>query len=171
MRNPGLRYWTNKARSVATVGICYGVGGGVVSLRRVQGWEDTRILLPFSDWRLVRVSLGLELIRLDFFLHLHALSIYLAYTTYVASRCSGLRRVLLRQRTLSASSLLLLLYETLEVGEARDEGLWFAVYGTRAFIKNIMRKVETINKKILRSFWWIIYVGIVVSRRNARTTD
>jgi hypothetical protein len=29
------------------VSICYGVGGGVVSLRRVQGWEDTRILSPF----------------------------------------------------------------------------------------------------------------------------
>jgi hypothetical protein len=29
---------------VAAVGICYGVGGGVVPLQRVQGWEDTRIL-------------------------------------------------------------------------------------------------------------------------------
>jgi hypothetical protein len=46
---PGLRYWTTKARNVAAVGICYEVGGGVVSLRRVQGWEDTRILSPFSD--------------------------------------------------------------------------------------------------------------------------
>jgi hypothetical protein len=32
-----VRYWTTKARSVAIVGICYRVGGGVVSLRRVQG--------------------------------------------------------------------------------------------------------------------------------------
>jgi hypothetical protein len=41
--------------------------------------------------------------------------------TYVASRCTGLRRVLLRQRTgMPASSLPFLLYETLEVGEARD---------------------------------------------------
>jgi hypothetical protein len=32
-----VRYWTTKAHSVAAVGICYGVGGGVVSLRRVQG--------------------------------------------------------------------------------------------------------------------------------------
>jgi hypothetical protein len=39
---------TTKARNVAAVGICYGVGDGVVSLRRVQGWEDTRILSPFS---------------------------------------------------------------------------------------------------------------------------
>jgi hypothetical protein len=45
----GLRYCITKARSMAAVGICYGVGGGVVSLRRVQGWEDTRILSPFSD--------------------------------------------------------------------------------------------------------------------------
>jgi hypothetical protein len=44
MRSPGLRYWTTKSHSVAGVGIFYGVGGGVVSLRRVQGWEDTRIL-------------------------------------------------------------------------------------------------------------------------------
>jgi hypothetical protein len=34
-RSPGLRYWTTKARSVAAVGICYRVGGGVVSHRRV----------------------------------------------------------------------------------------------------------------------------------------
>jgi hypothetical protein len=77
MRSPGLRYWTTKARSVAAVGICYGVGGGVVSLRWVQGWEDTRILSPFSDLRLVRVPLGLELLRLGFFLRLHALSLYI----------------------------------------------------------------------------------------------
>jgi ABC-type uncharacterized transport system permease subunit len=49
MRSPGLRYWTTKAHSVIAVGICYGVGGGVVSLRRVQGWENTRILSPFLD--------------------------------------------------------------------------------------------------------------------------
>jgi hypothetical protein len=34
---------------VAAVDICYEVGGGVVSLRRIQGSEDTRILSPFSD--------------------------------------------------------------------------------------------------------------------------
>jgi hypothetical protein len=49
MRSPGLRYWTIKASSVAVVGICYGVGGVVVLLRLFQGWEDTRILSPFSD--------------------------------------------------------------------------------------------------------------------------
>jgi hypothetical protein len=32
--------------------------------------------------------------------------------------------------------------------------------------KNIMRRAKTINKKILRSFWWIIYVNIVVSRQR-----
>jgi hypothetical protein len=41
----------------------------------------------------------------------------------------------------------LLLYETLEVGETRDGGLWFVAYDTRAFIKNIMWRVETTNKK------------------------
>jgi hypothetical protein len=40
-----------------------------------------------------------------------------------------------------ASSLPLLLYETLEVGEARDEGLCFAAYGTRAFIKKYYAKI------------------------------
>jgi hypothetical protein len=42
MRSPDLRNWTTKARSVRRASsrhICYGVGGGVVSLRRVQGWE------------------------------------------------------------------------------------------------------------------------------------
>jgi hypothetical protein len=41
----------------------------------------------------------------------------------------------------------LLLYEPLEVEEARDGVSDFAAYGTRAFIKNIMRRVETTNKK------------------------
>jgi hypothetical protein len=67
MRSLCLRYWTTKACSVVAVDICYGVGGGGVSLRRVQGWEDTRILSPFSDWRLVWVPLSLELLRLGFF--------------------------------------------------------------------------------------------------------
>jgi hypothetical protein len=49
MRSPGLRYWKTKARSVAEVVICYGVGGVLVSLQRVQGWEDTRTLSPFLD--------------------------------------------------------------------------------------------------------------------------
>jgi hypothetical protein len=49
MKSPGLRYWTTKACSATVVGICYGVGGGVVSPRRVQGWEGTRILSPFSN--------------------------------------------------------------------------------------------------------------------------
>jgi hypothetical protein len=49
MSSPGMRYWTTKAHSVTAVGIFYVVGGGVVSLRRVQGWKDTRILSPFSD--------------------------------------------------------------------------------------------------------------------------
>jgi hypothetical protein len=40
--------WPTKARSVAAVGICYRVGGGVVSLRRVHGWEDTLALLGLT---------------------------------------------------------------------------------------------------------------------------
>jgi hypothetical protein len=71
----------------------------------------------------VRVPLGLELFRLGLFLRLRAISLYIyRYTIYVASRCSCLRRVLLRHRIgMSVSSLPLMLYETLEVGEARDE--------------------------------------------------
>jgi hypothetical protein len=50
MESPSLRYWTTKARSVATVGICYRVGGGSgVSPRWVQGWEGTHILSSFFD--------------------------------------------------------------------------------------------------------------------------
>jgi hypothetical protein len=33
-----------------------------------------------------------------------------------------------------------------------------------------MRRAETINKNI-KIFLWIVYVGVVVSRRNARVTD
>jgi hypothetical protein len=47
----------------------------------------------------------------------YVLSLYIyRYTTYVTSRCPGLRRVLLRQRTSMFASLPLLLYETLGVG-------------------------------------------------------
>jgi hypothetical protein len=77
MRSLGLRYWTTKARSATVVGICYGVGGGVVP-RRVQGWEGTRILSPFSDRRLVRVPLSLELLQPGFFLRLYGLSLYVS---------------------------------------------------------------------------------------------
>jgi hypothetical protein len=49
---------------------------------------------------------------------------------------------------MSVSSLLLLLYETLEVGGGGGDGvIIFAGDVTRAFIKNIMRIAETINKK------------------------
>jgi hypothetical protein len=57
-------------------------------------------------------------------------------------------------------------------GGGEGWGPWFAVYGTRAFIKNIMRRAETINKKSWNFFWCIVYVGIIiVSRRNVRATD
>jgi hypothetical protein len=46
-----------------------------------------------------------------------------------------------------------MLYEILEVGEARDGGLWFAAYGTHVFIKNIMWKVKPINKKFWDPFY------------------
>jgi hypothetical protein len=78
MKSPGLRSLTTKAYSGAAVNICYRVDGGVVSPRRVQGWEGTRILLPFSNWRLVRVPPSLELFRLGFFLRLCALSLYVS---------------------------------------------------------------------------------------------
>jgi hypothetical protein len=53
-----------------------------------------------------------------------SLLIYLAVYYLCRLQMPGLCRVLLRQRTgMSASSLSLLLYETLEVGEARDGGL------------------------------------------------
>jgi hypothetical protein len=47
MTSPDLRYWTTKARSAVAVGICYGVGGGVVSPRRVQGWKALALSHPF----------------------------------------------------------------------------------------------------------------------------
>jgi hypothetical protein len=72
----------NQGRGAAVVSICYGVGGGVVSPRRVQGWEGTRILSPFSDRRLVRVSLSLELLQLGFFLRLRAFSPYMYLAVY-----------------------------------------------------------------------------------------
>ena len=71
----------------------------------------------------MRVPLGLELLRLGFFPRLRALSLYVSSCILPMSPPDAqvFRRVLLRQRTgMSTSSLPLLLYETLEVGEARD---------------------------------------------------
>jgi hypothetical protein len=123
MISPDMRYWTTKAHSASVVGICYGVGGGVVSPQWVPelgmhshslaifgltpgacasrfGAAPAELFSPFA------CSLPVCIQR---------------YTTYVASRCPGLRCVLLRQRTgMTAFSLSFLLYETLEVGEARD---------------------------------------------------
>jgi hypothetical protein len=42
------------------------------------GLEGTHILSPFSDRRLVRVPLSLELLWLSFFLRLRALSMYVS---------------------------------------------------------------------------------------------
>jgi hypothetical protein len=47
MTSPDLRYWTTKARSATTVGICYEVGGGVMSPRWVQDWKALAFSLPF----------------------------------------------------------------------------------------------------------------------------
>jgi hypothetical protein len=50
------------------------------------GLEATRILLPFSDWRLVQVPLGLELLWLGFFLRLRALSLCMYLAVYYLCR-------------------------------------------------------------------------------------
>jgi hypothetical protein len=101
------------------------------------GIEGTRILSPFSDWRLVRVPLGLELFWLGFFLRLCALSLYVSsgilpmsppdVHVFVVS-FSGNEHVWL--------PLPFLLYETLEVGETRDGGPWFVVYGTHSMARH-----------------------------------
>jgi hypothetical protein len=62
---------------VAVVGIYYRVGGGVVSLRRVQGWEDTRILSSFSDGHAGAGASWFGAALAGFFLLLCALSLYI----------------------------------------------------------------------------------------------
>jgi hypothetical protein len=78
MRSPGLKYWITKARSVAAVGICYGVGGGFVSLRRVQGWKT----LAFSHPSQIDAWCGCLLVwsysSWAFFPRLRALSLYVS---------------------------------------------------------------------------------------------
>jgi hypothetical protein len=86
------------------------------------------------------------------------------------------------------SSLPFLLYETLEVGDTRDGGPSFAAYGTHSMARHrlstwlfLYHDVDSISQikkyyagsgdnqyKILKSFWWIVYVGTIVSCRNAR---
>jgi hypothetical protein len=149
MRSSCLRYWTTKARSLTAVVICYGVGGVVVSLRRGLGlgrhlhYPALLGLTPGAGASRFGATPAGLLSPLACSLPLY-LAVYYLCRLYMprSSSCP------LRQRTcMFASSLPLLLYEILEVGEARNEDLWFAVYGTCAFIKNIMRRAETINKK------------------------
>jgi hypothetical protein len=106
MTSPDLRYCTTKACSAAKVGICYGVGGGVVLPRRVQGWKALPFSHPFRTDAWCRC------------LSVWSCSGWASFSACVLSpRCPCLRRVLLRQRTgMTASSLPFLLYETLEVG-------------------------------------------------------
>jgi hypothetical protein len=139
MTSPDLRYWTIKARSAAAVGICYGVGGGVVSASAGLGLEGTRILSSFSDWRLVRVPLGLELIWLGFFLRLRALSLYVSNDILPISPSDVHVFVMYffgNDQVWLPLPFPFLLYETLEVGETRDGGLWFAVYGTHSMAQH-----------------------------------
>jgi hypothetical protein len=96
-----------------------------VSLRRVQGWgrhSHSLALLGLTPdagaSRFGAAPAGL-LSPLAC-----PLPIYLAVYYLCHLQMRSLRRVLLRQRTgMSVSSLPLLLYETLEMGEARDRGL------------------------------------------------
>jgi hypothetical protein len=131
MRSPDLRYWTTKARSAqqsvyATEFVVAGPGLG-------RHWHSLALLGLTS-------GAGVSRFRASptGFLSPLACSLTICiYTTYVASRCPGLRRVLLRQRIgMPASSLPFLLYETLKVGGARDMGPWFTVYGTRSMARH-----------------------------------
>jgi hypothetical protein len=138
MTSPDLRYWTTKTCSAAAVSICYGVGGVVVSPRRVQGWKALVFSRPFwTDVWCGCLSVWSCSGWASFFAYVPSLPVCIyRYTTYVASRCPCLRRVLLRQRTgMTASSLPLLLYETLKVGKVSDVGPCFAAYDTHSMAR------------------------------------
>jgi hypothetical protein len=84
--------------------------------------DGTRILSPLSDWRLVRVTLGLELLRLDFFLCLCALSLYVSSGILLMSPSDAQVFVVSFSGNEHVCPPLssLPVYETLEVGDARD---------------------------------------------------
>jgi hypothetical protein len=124
------------------------VGGGVVSLRRIQGWEDTRILSPFSDWRLVRVPLSLELLHWASF----SACVLSPYTSsgilhmspsndqvFVVS-FSGNKQVCPR---LPFSCFM----KPWKWG-TKDGGLLFAAYSTRAFIKILYEERRQLIKNL-----------------------
>jgi hypothetical protein len=149
MRSPGLRHWTTKALSMPAVSICYRVGGYVVSLWRVQGWEDTRILSPLLG---LTPCAGASLFGAAPAGLLSPLACYLPIYVAVYYLCR-----LQIPRSSSCPSPATNKYArlfpsppalwNLGSGGAKGWGLLFAAYGTRPFIKNIMRRVETTNKK------------------------
>jgi hypothetical protein len=148
MRSPGLRYWTTKACSVAAVGICYGVGGGVVaSAGPGLGRHSHSLVLLGLTSGACASWFGAALAGL-FSPLACSLPVYLAI--YYLCR-------LQMPRSSSCPSPATNRYARLfssppalrNLGSGGGEGwgsliccLWY-----RAFIKNIMRRVQATNKK------------------------
>jgi hypothetical protein len=114
--------------------------------------EGTRILSPFSDWRLMWVPLGLELLWLDFFLRLCALSLYVSSGILPISSLdaqifvvsfSGNEHVCLPLPFPSLPAL-----RNLESGGGEGWGPWFAAYGTRSMARHRL------------STWSFLYHGV-----------
>jgi hypothetical protein len=170
MTSPDLRYWTIKACSAAVVDICYGVGGGVVSPRRIQGWKA----LAFS--RLFRTDAWCGC------LSVWSCPDWASFSACVLSPCMYLAVYYLCRLQMSMSSscpspatnMYDCLFPSLpglrNFGSGRGDGWgpWFATYGTHSMvwhrlstwpflyhdvdslsqIKKIMQKAETINKNL-----------------------
>jgi hypothetical protein len=193
MTSPDLRYWTTKAYSATVVDICYRVGGGVVSPRRVQGWKALTFSRPF------RTGAWCGCLSVCW-----SYSEWASFSACVLSPCMYLAVYYLCRLQMSMSSLCpspaTNIYDCLfpslpnlwNLGSEGAEGWgpWFAAYDTHSMARHrlstwsfLYHDVDSLSqiKKIcgeqrqsiknLRSFWWIIYMGIVVSRRNARATD
>ena len=138
MTSPDLRYWTNKARSAAAVGICYRVGGGVVSPWWVQGWKALAFSHPFQTdaW------CGC--------LSVCSCSGWASFSACVLSPCMYLAVYYLRRlqmfMSLSCSSPATNIYDclfsplpalrNLRSGRGEGWGLWFAAYGTHSMARH-----------------------------------
>jgi hypothetical protein len=98
----------------------------------------SRILLPFSDWRLVRVPLGLELLRLGFFLHLCALSVYVSSGVLPMSPPDAQVFVVPFSGNEQVCPPLPFPYCSMKPWKwgRRGMGPWFAAYGTRSMARH-----------------------------------
>jgi hypothetical protein len=152
-----------------TVGICYGVGRGVVSLQRVQGWEK-----HLHSLALLELTPGAGISRFGAapvgLLSPFACSLPIYLAIYYLCRLEIPMSSSCPSPTTNKYVRLLpsppALRNLRSEGDERWKSLIYCLW-----YPCVYKKILCEERRQLRFFYWIIYVSIVVSRDNTRITD